>query len=157
MIEYELKNEIDVSLMITLDSTTQCTAKEFFQKMCSDAKIAAKIPQDDQDELADALADVLMEKGIAPTAMQTLLMVGGQIVAKQATNLMMTISIQNNLLDGLRENQKAKYAEDEEAMKDLYEEVENQEQKEVKQPKKKKEKPEPIIDETEYTETEVVE
>jgi hypothetical protein len=122
LIEYELKGQIDLSLVLTLDSNTTITAKEFFTKMCGDAKIAAKISPDDQDELADALSDVLMEKGIAPTPMQTLLMVGGQILAKQAINAFTSVSISKNIIEGLKEHKINEEQEAENLMKDVYEE-----------------------------------
>ncbi len=103
LIEYELKDEFDVQLMISIDERTKITAKEFFQSMCKDALVNAKISQDDQDELSDALADVLMEKGITPTPMQTLMMVGGQIVGKQVLSAIMSTSVTSSILAGLKE------------------------------------------------------
>jgi hypothetical protein len=143
LIEYELKKEIDLSLMLTLDSNTTITAKEFFTKMCSDAKIAAKISEEDQKELADALADVLMEKGIAPTPMQTLLMVGGQILAKQAANAFTSVSMSKNIIQGLKEHKINEDLEAENVMKDIYEEANK-----TKQSDKKDD------DESEYVEAE---
>ena len=125
MIEYELKGDFDVSLMVTLDSETRVTAKEFFRKMCTDAIIASKISQDDQDELSDALADVLMEKGIAPTPMQTLLMVSGQILAKQVTNAFMSISISKSVIAGLKEYKTSQENEEKDALESLMNEAEN--------------------------------
>jgi hypothetical protein len=125
MIEYELKGDFDVSLMVTLDSETRVTAKEFFRKMCTDAIIASKISQDDQDELSDALADVLMEKGIAPTPMQTLLMVSGQILAKQVTNAFMSISISKSVIAGLKEYKTSQESEEKDALESLMNEAEN--------------------------------
>lgn len=125
LIEYELKKEIDLGLMLTLDSNTTITAKEFFTRMCGDAKIAAKISDDDQKELADALADVLLEKGIAPTPMQTLLMVGGQILAKQTVNAFTSVSISKNIIQGLKEHKINEDLEAESVMKDIYEEANN--------------------------------
>lgn len=129
MIEYELKGDFDVSLMVTLDSETRVTAKEFFRKMCSDAIVASKISQDDQDELSDALADVLMEKGIAPTPMQTLLMVSGQILAKQVTNAFMSISISKSVIAGLKEYKTTQENEEKEALEDLMNETEKSKNK----------------------------
>lgn len=123
MIEYELKNEIDTSLIVTLDGEQQITAKKFFQRMCNEAKIAAKIPQDDQDELADALCDVLLEKGIAPTSSQNLIMVGVQILAKQGTNLFMSVSITNSVITGLKDHKKQQVEDENAAMDDLYNEA----------------------------------
>ena len=125
MIEYELKGDFDVSLMVTLDSETRVTAKEFFRKMCTDAIVASKISQDDQDELSDALADVLMEKGIAPTPMQTLLMVSGQILAKQVTNAFMSISISKSVIAGLKDYKNSQETEEKEALESLMNEAES--------------------------------
>jgi hypothetical protein len=127
MIEYELKGEFDTNLIVTLDGEQQITAKKFFQKMCSEAIVAAKIPQDDQDELADALCDVLLEKGIAPTSSQNLIMVGVQILAKQGTNLFMSVSITNSVITGLKDHKKQQVEEEETAMDDLYKEADKSE------------------------------
>ena len=127
MIEYELKGEFDTNLIVTLDGEQQITAKKFFQKMCSEAIVAAKIPQDDQDELADALCDVLLEKGIAPTSSQNLIMVGVQILAKQGTNLFMSVSITNSVITGLKDHKKQQVEEENAAMDDLYNEADKSE------------------------------
>ena len=129
MIEYELKGDFDVSLMVTLDGETRVTAKEFFRKMCSDAIVASKISQDDQDELSDALADVLMEKGIAPTAIQTALMVGGQIFAKQFTNALMSVSISSSVIAGLKNYKTTQENEEKEALEGLMNETEKSKNK----------------------------
>jgi hypothetical protein len=151
MIEYELKKEIDTSLVVTLDGEQEITAKKFFQRMCNEAKIGAKISQDDQDELADALCDVLLEKGIAPTSSQNLLMVFGQIAAKQATNLFMSVSITNSVINGLKEHKKQQITEEDEAMDDLYNEADKQKTPE-NEPNKKIVKDEEIVDYTEVVE-----
>lgn len=127
MIEYELKNEFDVNLMISIDERTRITAKEFFQQMCKDALINAKISQEDQDELSDALADVLMEKGITPTPMQTLLMVGGQIVGKQVLSAVMSTSVTSSILEGLRDRKKQDDEDEAALMEDAYERAEKRE------------------------------
>lgn len=152
MIEYELKNEIDTSLVVTLDANQQITAKTFFQKMCNEAKVNAKISQDDQDELADALCDVLLEKGIAPTSSQNLIMVILQIGAKQATNLFMSVSITNSVITGLKEHKKQQMAEEDEVMEDSYNEPNEEKNTTVVNDKTTKDEDE-IVDYAEISES----
>lgn len=119
MVEYELKGDIDVSIMLTLDDNTQVTVKHFFQRMCSDAKANAVILKEDQEELADALADVLMEKGIAPTPTQTLMMVSLQIIGKQAFSAFLNKNTTNGILEQLKALKKQKDAEEEDILNEM--------------------------------------
>ena len=114
LIEMELKNEIDLSVLLALDENTQQTAREFFAKMCSDAMAASKVSEDDQEELTDALFEVLLEKGIAPTPMQNLALVGFQIIAAKALTALGLSSMVNSVLAGLNENHKQNKADNEE-------------------------------------------
>lgn len=75
LIEYELNGEIDLTLLLSMEGGQEMTIKTWFQGMNLKAEQLAVIDQESKDELADALAEVLLEKGIAPTPSQTLLMV----------------------------------------------------------------------------------
>ncbi len=106
LIEMELKGEIDLSVLFALSETEQQTAREFFAKMCSDAIAGSKVSEDDQEELTDALFEVLIEKGIAPTPMQNLALVACQIVGAKLLTALGLGAMSNSILAGLKENHK---------------------------------------------------
>lgn len=80
LIEYQMEDSIDLELLVNLEADQETTIRQFFQSMCAHAEAGKAVPLDDQEELADALADVLIEKGIAPTPTQTLFITGLRIV-----------------------------------------------------------------------------
>lgn len=102
--EYELKDKIDPShleLVMNLTEEQEITIRAFFQMQCAQAQVNAKVSDDDKSELADALADVLMEKGFAPTPMQSLMMVMGQIIAAKAIPAFVQVQQNNSILNQL--------------------------------------------------------
>jgi len=100
--EYELSGEIDLTLIVTLEGGQEATIKEFFQNQCAQAEHLSKIDEEQKKDLTDALAEVLMEKGAAPTPTQELMMVGFSILGGQAMNLIALKSQTNSLLKQLR-------------------------------------------------------
>lgn len=102
--EYELKDKIDpnhLELVMNLTEEQEITIRAFFQMQCAQAQVNAKVSDDDKLELADALADVLMEKGFAPTPMQSLMMVMGQIIAAKAIPAFVQVQQNNSILNQL--------------------------------------------------------
>ncbi len=97
LLEYEMNGEIDLDLMITLDEGQQGTIKDFFGLQCYKAEELSKISEEEKSDLTDSLAEVLMEKGFAPTPSQELLMVAAKILGKQALTLF-TLKTQSNLV-----------------------------------------------------------
>ena len=79
--ELELSGEIDLTLMLTLEDDQEATVKEFFSRQCKAVNEIAKIEDEEKEEIADALADVLLEKGIGPTPTQMLLIAIVKVVA----------------------------------------------------------------------------
>lgn len=126
LIELELKGEIDLSVLFALSETETQTAREFFARMCKDAIAGSKVDPDDIQELEESLYEVLLEKGIAPTPMQNLALVGLQIVGAKVLTALGLSAMTSSILAGLKENHKQTMeseAEDEqdlakEAMKD---------------------------------------
>ena len=103
LVEYEIKNEIDLQLLVTLEDGQEATVKQFFQQQCFKASQLSKIDKDEKDDLIDALADVLLEKGVAPTPTQELMMIGLKIFGGQVVNLIALKSQTNSLLEQLKE------------------------------------------------------
>ena len=102
--EYELKDKIDpehLELVMSLTEEQQVTIRQFFQMQCAQAQVASKVSDEDKSELADALADVLMEKGFAPTPMQSLMMVMGQILVSKALPAFVQVQQNNSILNQL--------------------------------------------------------
>lgn len=82
--EYEVKGEMDLSIIVNLPDGQQVTIKRWFQEQCLTAEQLAQISEEEKNDLADALAEVLLEKGVAPTPMQELMLVSAQILASKA-------------------------------------------------------------------------
>jgi len=93
--EYEISGEIDLSLILSLEDGQEATVKEFFLVQAMRAEQLSKISAEERSDLAESLAEVMLEKGIAPTPMQELILIGVGIFGKQALTLWQ-ISSQNN-------------------------------------------------------------
>jgi hypothetical protein len=100
--EYELNDEMDLSLLVTLEEGQQLTVKQFFQMQCMKAEQLAKIEPEEKADLADALAEVLLEKGVGPTPTQELMLISLKIFGGQIVNLISLKSQTNSLLEQLR-------------------------------------------------------
>ena len=96
--EYEVSGEIDLSLMVTLEDGQEATIKQFFTLQCLKAEQLAVIEKEEKEDLIDALAEVLMEKGVAPTPTQELMMISLKILGGQAVKLIALKSQTNDLL-----------------------------------------------------------
>ena len=100
--EYELNGEIDLSLLVSLEDGQQVTIKEFFAGQCLAAEQLSAIDETQKSDLVDALTEVMMEKGIAPTPTQELIMITLTIFGGQVVTLMALKSQTNSLLTQLR-------------------------------------------------------
>ena len=104
--EYELNGEMDLSVLVTLNTGQQATVRQFFIQQCYMAEELAKFESEEKQDMADALAEVFLEKGIAPTATQEALMVIGGVLVKKGAMLLSLKSQTNSLLEQLRMNTK---------------------------------------------------
>lgn len=100
--EYDISGEIDTNLMLTLEDGTEATIKQFFSSQCLRAETLAKISEEEKSDLSDALAEVMLEKGIAPTPMQELMLMTVSVLGKQAIVLMQITAQNNQVLNQLR-------------------------------------------------------
>jgi hypothetical protein len=100
--EYELNGEMDLSLLINLENGQEATVKQFFNLQCDQAESFSKFDKEEKEDLADALAEVLLEKGVGPTPMQELMLIGAKIFGEKAIMLMTIKSQQNGLMAQLR-------------------------------------------------------
>jgi hypothetical protein len=100
--EYELNGEIDLNLLLTLEDGQEATVKQFFLSQCIAAEQLLKITDDEKSDLTDALAEVMLEKGFAPTPTQELMLVTATIFGKQTITMLALKTQTNNLLAQLR-------------------------------------------------------
>lgn len=100
--EYELNGEMNLSLLINLDNGQEATIKQFFSIQCQQAEQLARFEQEKKDDLSDALAEVLLEKGFGPTPTQELMLITAQIFGEKLIMLMSIKSQQNGLMAQLR-------------------------------------------------------
>lgn len=73
LVQYELENTMDLQILLTLDEGQQITVREWFGAKVVQANTLFKVSDEDKADLVDSLFEVLLEKGIAPTPMQELM------------------------------------------------------------------------------------
>jgi hypothetical protein len=100
--EYELNGEMNLSILVTLENGQDATVKRFFQQQCLAAEELAKFEDEEKKDMSEALAAVMLEKGIAPTATQELMIVVGGVLVKKGAILLSLKSQTNSLLNQLR-------------------------------------------------------
>ena len=100
--EYELNGEMNLSILVTLENGQDATVKHFFQQQCIAAEQLAKFEDEEKKDMSEALAAVLLEKGIAPTATQELMIVVGGVLVKKGAILLSLKSQTSSLLNQLR-------------------------------------------------------
>jgi hypothetical protein len=100
--EYELNGEIDLNLLLTLEDGQEATVRQFFQSQLAAAEELLKITDEEKSDLTDALAEVMQEKGFAPTPAQELMLVAATIFGRQAITMLALKASTNNLLAQLR-------------------------------------------------------
>lgn len=100
--EYEMSGEMDLSLLVSLEDGQEVTVKQFFQVQCAKAEQLSRWTDEQKEDLSSALAEVLMEKGVAPSPTQELLLVTLTIIGGQAMTLFTLKSQTNSLLNQLR-------------------------------------------------------
>lgn len=113
LLEYELDEGLDFDFILTLDDRQQVTIKQFFANQREIINQESKIDEEDQDDLIDALTEVLLEKGIAPTPMQELALVGLKIVGMQALKAFQISSANKAILAQLRVNKSEEVSHEE--------------------------------------------
>ncbi|OQA33585.1 MAG: hypothetical protein BWY54_00959 [Candidatus Dependentiae bacterium ADurb.Bin331] len=100
--EYELNGSMNLNLLLEMPDNQTITVKQFFQQQCIEAEKLAVIDPEEKKDLIDALAEVLLEKGVAPTPMQELALIGLKIFGGQAVALLQLKSQTNSLIAQLK-------------------------------------------------------
>lgn len=102
LVEYEANGEMDLSILVTLEDNQQATVRQFFQMQCARAEQLCGIDKDEKEDLIEALELVLLEKGVAPTPTQELLLISLKIFGEKAVTLVELKSQTSDLLSQLR-------------------------------------------------------
>lgn len=104
--EYELNGEMDLGILLEVSENQQMTVREFFISQQQVVKAESQIDDEDREDLIEALTEVFLEKGIAPTPMQELLLVGARIVGLQVIKAVAITNSNNAVLSQLRSMKK---------------------------------------------------
>ena len=96
--EYELSGEIPLDILLNMDGGQEATVKDFFRGMCVNAQQLSKFEEEEKNDLAAALAEVLMKKGFAPTAEQELAMIALKMFGQK---LLIAIGMKKQINDVL--------------------------------------------------------
>lgn len=135
--EYEINDEMDLSLLLDMPNGQQSSVKDFFLSQHQVIKDESKIDAEDREDLAEALTEVFLEKGIAPTPMQELALVGARIVGLQMLKAVAISNSNKSILSQLRGMKQ------EEVGYDDYEPTPEP----IQQPRQQKRQPEPPVQE----------
>lgn len=73
LVKYEIEDTMDLQLLLTLEDNQQVTVRNWFSQKVTEANGLFKVNQQDKNDLVDSLYEVMLEKGIAPTPMQELI------------------------------------------------------------------------------------
>lgn len=73
LIQYEIEDTMDLQILLTLEDNQQATVKEWFGSKVNEAQTLFKVDPKDKEDLIESLYEVMLEKGIAPTPMQELI------------------------------------------------------------------------------------
>ncbi len=106
IVEYEMSGEMDLEILLNLGDGQEATVKEFFKHQRLQAEHLSKIDDNLKEELVEALTEVFLEKGIAPTPTQNLIIVGLNLIGTQAITLIGLTSQTNSILTQLRDMKK---------------------------------------------------
>jgi hypothetical protein len=73
LVEYEINDTMDMQILLSLDENQQITVRNWFAMQVKLADEELKISEEDKQDLADSLYEVMLEKGIAPSPTQELI------------------------------------------------------------------------------------
>jgi hypothetical protein len=73
LIEYQIEDTMDLNVLLTLENNQRQPVIEWFRAKVKDANELFKVSAEDKADLVDSLYEVMLEKGVAPTPMQELI------------------------------------------------------------------------------------
>lgn len=109
VMQYELNNEIDLTLLLSMPDGQQATIKDWFKMQCFQAEELAKFKQHEKDDLAEVLAELLDKKGVSPSIEQEVAIIALKMFGEK---FMIALDMKkgiNSVLEQLKELNKGKY------------------------------------------------
>jgi hypothetical protein len=73
LVEYEINDTMDLQMLLALDENQQITVRNWFTMQVKNANDELKVDEGSKEDMADSLYEVLLEKGIAPSPTQELM------------------------------------------------------------------------------------
>ena len=111
--EYELNGEMDLTLLLDMPDGQRKSVRDFFIEQLGVIQQESEIDQDDKDDLTEALTEVFLEKGIAPTPTQELMLVVARVVGVKALSGYAISQSNASILNQLRAMKKEETAYEE--------------------------------------------
>lgn len=102
LMEYELNGEMDLTLLLDMPDGQRKSVRDFFVDQLGIIQQESKIDQDDKDDLIESLTEVFLEKGIAPTPTQELMLVVARVVGVKALSGYAIMQSNSSILNQLR-------------------------------------------------------
>jgi hypothetical protein len=106
LMEYELNGEMDLSLLLAMPDGQSKSVRDFFVEQLGVIQQESEIDQDDKDDLTEALTEVFLEKGIAPTPTQELMLVVARVVGVKTLSGYAIMQSNASILNQLRSMKK---------------------------------------------------
>lgn len=113
LMEYELNGEMDLTLLLDMPDGQRKSVRDFFIEQLGVIQQESEIDQDDKDDLTEALTEVFLEKGIAPTPTQELMLVVARVVGVKALSGYAISQSNASILNQLRAMKKEETAYEE--------------------------------------------
>jgi hypothetical protein len=126
--EYELSGEYDFNVLLTLETGQEVYVKQWFKQQRFTAEQLSKFEQEEKDDLSEVLAEVLNEKGFAPTPTQELLIIAAKVIGGKALIAMQMSAGINSVLAQLKVDNQIQRAPQQ-----IYEEPEQPQTQQVQQ------------------------
>jgi hypothetical protein len=114
LMEYELNGEMDLTLLLDMPDGQRKSVRDFFVEQLGVIQQEAEIDQEDKDDLTEALTEVFLEKGIAPTPTQELMLVVARVVGVKALSGVAITQMNMSILNQLRSMKKEETGYEEE-------------------------------------------
>lgn len=100
--QYELNNEIDLSVLLTMPDGQQATVKDWFKSQELTAEALSKFEASEKEDLAEVLAELLDKKGVSPSIEQELAIIALKMFGQKVMVAMEMKRGVNSVLEQLK-------------------------------------------------------
>lgn len=100
--QYELNNEIDLSVLLTMPDGQQATVKDWFKSQELTAEALSKFESSEKEDLAEVLAELLDKKGVSPSIEQEVAIIALKMFGQKVMVAMEMKRGVNSILEQLR-------------------------------------------------------